>query len=105
MNVHLVKDEFQRFTARGSSEIYESYFFEPRWRGIEDVSESLKRRPAQRLRVDNLAGLRAGTISARSPSLAVPGLMRRSATRLARRSSFSSCFCLRICSLRRLLSN
>jgi len=60
MNVHLVKDEFQRFTARGSSEIYKSYFFEPRWRGIEDVSESLKRRPAQRLRVDNLAGLRAG---------------------------------------------
>src|SRR5260370_38936315 len=56
----ITKDEFQRFPASGSSEIYKSYFFEPRWRGIEDVSESLKRRPAQRLRVDNLARLRAG---------------------------------------------
>jgi hypothetical protein len=58
MNVHLVKDELQRLSARGSSEIYKSYFFEPRGRGIEDVGESQKRRPVQRLRVDNLAGLR-----------------------------------------------
>lgn len=60
MNVHLVKMNFNGSPPRGSSEIYKSYFFEPRWRGIEDVSESLKRRPAQRLRVDNLAGLRTG---------------------------------------------
>ena len=54
------QDEFQPLTALSSSEIYKSYFFEPRGRGIEDVSESLKRRAAQRLGVDNLAGLRAG---------------------------------------------